>query len=270
MVTEAAATGQLGRQVGQVGLVEVACAGPVRVSASPHPTPCPFLPSPTAPNPAHQGQQGAPSVLPCLAHPHHPCFSFPCLGQPPPWSCWRWTTASSSRRCSHSRVRMRPPDFDGVLYHTSNSNGDKAKVIVSISVKIYKELRSHGVDELPKSKLEFLGEPRIRIRCFFAIWAWKSTWVQEFYCASGWHVGAKLFCHYIWELLPIPRKGRERESRAVIHCGDDQTVYVESKKDRVTLIFSTVFKDDIWSSERCPAGVQRRTKSQPHIPPGPF
>ncbi|NDJ00201.1 hypothetical protein GWA97_14080, partial [Flavobacterium sp. LaA7.5] len=38
--------------------------------------------------------------------------------------------------------------------------------------------------------------------------------------------------------------GKEGENRAVIHYRDDETMYVESKKDRVTVVFSTVFKDD--------------------------
>lgn len=39
-------------------------------------------------------------------------------------------------------------DFDGVLYHISNPNGDKTKVMVSISLKFYKELQDHGADEV--------------------------------------------------------------------------------------------------------------------------
>ena len=31
---------------------------------------------------------------------------------------------------------------------------------------------------------------------------------------------------------------------AVIHYRDDETMYVETKADRVTVVFSTVFKDD--------------------------
>lgn len=39
-------------------------------------------------------------------------------------------------------------DFDGVIYHISNPNGDKTKVMVSISLKFYKELQEHGADEV--------------------------------------------------------------------------------------------------------------------------
>ncbi|EPQ10042.1 Actin-related protein 2/3 complex subunit 2 [Myotis brandtii] len=39
-------------------------------------------------------------------------------------------------------------------------------------------------------------------------------------------------------------EGKEGKNRAVIHYRDNETMYVESKKDRVTVVFSTVFKDD--------------------------
>ncbi len=39
-------------------------------------------------------------------------------------------------------------DFDGVLYHISNPNGEKSKVMVSISLKFFKELEEHGANEV--------------------------------------------------------------------------------------------------------------------------
>ena len=39
-------------------------------------------------------------------------------------------------------------DFDGVLYRISTPNNEKTKVAISISLKFYKELQSHGADEL--------------------------------------------------------------------------------------------------------------------------
>ena len=39
-------------------------------------------------------------------------------------------------------------DFDGVLYRISTPNNDKTKVAISISLKFYKELQTHGADEL--------------------------------------------------------------------------------------------------------------------------
>lgn len=58
----------------------------------------------------------------------------------------------------HLKLSISPPlvltlclcaaDFDGVLYHISNPNGDKTKVMISISLKFYKELQDHGADEV--------------------------------------------------------------------------------------------------------------------------
>lgn len=39
-------------------------------------------------------------------------------------------------------------------------------------------------------------------------------------------------------------EGEDGEDRAVIHWRVDETMSVESKKDRVTVVLSTVFKDD--------------------------
>lgn len=39
-------------------------------------------------------------------------------------------------------------------------------------------------------------------------------------------------------------KEEDSKETAVIHYRDDETMYVEAKADRVTVIFSTVFKDD--------------------------
>src|SRR5437016_4825017 len=41
-------------------------------------------------------------------------------------------------------------DFDGVLFHISNVDGDKTKLRVSISLKFFKELQQHGADALLK------------------------------------------------------------------------------------------------------------------------
>ncbi|EHB07728.1 Actin-related protein 2/3 complex subunit 2 [Heterocephalus glaber] len=119
-------------------------------------------------------------------------------------------------------VEVTFADFDGVLYHISNPNGDKTKVMVSISLKFYKELQAHGADELLK-------------RVY-------GTFLKYF---------------------QFQEEGKVGENRAVIHYRDDETMYVESKKDRVTVVFSTVLCGH-WKGVH--AGVHRRTQSQPHSP----
>ena len=45
---------------------------------------------------------------------------------------------------------VKVADFDGVLFHISNVNGDKTKIRISISLKFYKQLQEHGSDDLLK------------------------------------------------------------------------------------------------------------------------
>ena len=47
-------------------------------------------------------------------------------------------------------VEVTFADFDSVLYHISNPNGDKTKLMVSFPLKFYKELQAHGANELFK------------------------------------------------------------------------------------------------------------------------
>lgn len=42
----------------------------------------------------------------------------------------------------------------------------------------------------------------------------------------------------------VGKEESQEKERAVINYRDDETMYVEAKEDRVTVIFSTVFKDD--------------------------
>merc|ERR1711976_727931 len=100
-------------------------------------------------------------------------------------------------------VNVTVADFDGVLYHVSNPNGDKTKVMVSISLKFYKDLVS-------KCGL-------LKRNCF-----------------------ASVFEKY----FDFQRNEESGHKRAVIQYRDDETMYVDARKDRVTVIFSTVFKDD--------------------------
>ena len=52
------------------------------------------------------------------------------------------------------------------------------------------------------------------------------------------------FASIFEKYFQFQEEGKEGENRAVIHYRDDEIMYVESKKDRVTVVFSTVFKDD--------------------------
>uniref|UniRef100_A0AAQ5XBA0 Arp2/3 complex 34 kDa subunit n=1 Tax=Amphiprion ocellaris TaxID=80972 RepID=A0AAQ5XBA0_AMPOC len=128
-------------------------------------------------------------------------------------------------------------DFDGVLYHISNPNGDKTKVMVSISLKFYKELQEHGADEVKRTERE--GYNVSLLYDLDALPANKDEVVHQ----AG-MLKRNCFASVFEKYFKFQEEGKEGEKRAVVHYRDDESMYVEAKKDRVTVVFSTVFKDD--------------------------
>ena len=56
-------------------------------------------------------------------------------------------------------------DFDGVLYHISNLNGDKGKILVSILIKFFPEIKELGADEVQLLLLLLLLSLSLSTRC---------------------------------------------------------------------------------------------------------
>nr|XP_025709289.1 actin-related protein 2/3 complex subunit 2-like [Callorhinus ursinus] len=156
---------------------------------------------------------------------------------------WGFENAAASNK--PEAVEVTFADFDGVLYHISNPNGDKTKVMVNISLKFYKELQAHGADELLKRVYgSFLVNPKSGYDVSLLydlenLLASKDSIVHQ----AG-MLKRNCFASVFEKYFQFQEEGKEGENRAVIHYRDDETMYVESKKDRVTVVFSTVFKDD--------------------------
>uniref|UniRef100_A0A7N8X9B6 Arp2/3 complex 34 kDa subunit n=1 Tax=Mastacembelus armatus TaxID=205130 RepID=A0A7N8X9B6_9TELE len=136
-------------------------------------------------------------------------------------------------------------DFDGVLYHISNPNGDKTKVMVSISLKFYKELQEHGADELLKRVYgNFLVSPEsgYNVSLLYDLDALPANKDEVVHQAGI--LKRNCFASVFEKYFKFQEEGKEGEKRAVVHYRDDESMYLEAKKDRVTVVFSTVFKDD--------------------------
>ncbi|XP_059474958.1 probable actin-related protein 2/3 complex subunit 2 [Neocloeon triangulifer] len=136
-------------------------------------------------------------------------------------------------------------DFDGVLFHISNQKNDKTKIIVSISLKFYKELQQHGADELLKREygpLLTTPEDGFNVSVLIDLENVPSNW-EEVAKKVGLlkrHCFASVFEKY----FDFQERGEEGHKRAVINYRNDETLYVEAKADRVTVVFSTIFKDE--------------------------
>lgn len=142
-------------------------------------------------------------------------------------------------------VDITVADFDGVLYHMSNPDGNKSKIMVSISLKFYKDLQEHGADELIKREYGLFmapAEPGYNVSVVFDLDNLPANWEERVQKASL--LKRNCFASVFEKYFKFQENGIEGKQRAVVHYRDDETMYVEAKKDRVTVIFSTTFKDD--------------------------
>lgn len=136
-------------------------------------------------------------------------------------------------------------DFDGVLYHISNPNEDKSKIRVSISLKFYKDLQDHGADDLIKREYEkYLTTPEdgYNVSLLYDLENLPKDYDDIVEKASL--LKRNCFASVFEKYFEFQEKGESGHKKAVIHYRDDETLYVDAQKDRVTVIFSTIFKDD--------------------------
>lgn len=136
-------------------------------------------------------------------------------------------------------------DFDGVLYHISNVNGDKSKIRLSIALKFYKQLQEHGADELLKREYGSLlvpAETGYNVSLLINLENIPSDW-PEVVKKIG-LLKRNCFASVFEKYFDFQEAGDGGQKRAVIHYRDDETLYVEAKSDRVTVVFSTRFRDE--------------------------
>jgi actin related protein 2/3 complex subunit 2 len=143
-------------------------------------------------------------------------------------------------------IDVRLADFDGVLFHISNHLGDKSKVKVSISLKFYKQLQEHGAEDLLKREygtyLLYPAEEGYNVSLLFDLENIPNDW-EELVKKVG-LLKRNCFASVFEKYFEFQQKGIEGQRRAVIQYRDDETLYVEAQEDRVTVVFSTVFRDE--------------------------
>jgi len=142
-------------------------------------------------------------------------------------------------------IALKVADFDGVLYKLSNPSGDKTKINVSVSLKFYKELEAHGTANLLKREygnlLQDTPEEGFDVTVQINLENVPDNW-EEIVKKCG-RLKRNCFAAVFEKYFEFQEKGEAGQQQAVIHYRDDETMYVEAKEDRVTVIFSTIFKD---------------------------
>ena len=138
-------------------------------------------------------------------------------------------------------------DFDGVQYKLSNpNNADKSKINVSIALKFFRELESHGAKDLLKRVYGNLlldkAEDNFDVTVQLDLQNVPQNW-EEVVSKIG-LLKRNCFAAVFERYFEFQEKEEEGHKAAIIHYRDDETMYIEAKADRVTVVFSTVFRDE--------------------------
>lgn len=141
-------------------------------------------------------------------------------------------------------VDVTVADFDGVLFHVSNPPDNKSKIRISISLKFFGDLQTHGADGFLREKYgDMITEPESSYDFSILVDLENLPGNVEELAKNIALLKRNCFASVFSKYFAIQAKGGEK-STAIIHYRDQETMYVSAQKDRVTVIFSTVFMDD--------------------------
>lgn len=156
----------------------------------------------------------------------------------------RFEAAKAGQKCELMDFTIA--DFDGGIYHVSSAPDQKNIIYVSIRLKFYKDLQQYGADQyLRRCYGSFLANTPEREYCATLVYDLDN--LPADYAAQAEKAGllrrncfAAVFDTFFEFQAKADPKGSQR---AIIHYRDDETMYVQAMSDRVTVIFSTFFKD---------------------------
>lgn len=145
------------------------------------------------------------------------------------------------------KVAAKICDFDGCIYSLTNPDGNREQLQLSLTIAFYSQLEAHGANEKLKS---VYGEHLVAcggtsdITLLFTIDNLPENHQKLANDAS--RLKRNCFAAVFEKYFEAQASGSEVK-RAVIHYREGESIYIEAKSDRVTVIFSTTFKekDDI-------------------------
>jgi len=142
-------------------------------------------------------------------------------------------------------IDIKVSDFDGCLYHVGNPDGNKNKIIISISLKFFDELKKNGAEDvLKKIYGDYLTEKESGYDISLLIDLENLPTDKEELIKKIGLLKRNCFASVFERYFDYLEKEEESSERAVIHYREGETMYINAKADRCTVIFSTVFKDD--------------------------
>jgi len=142
-------------------------------------------------------------------------------------------------------VDIKVADFDGCIFHIGNPEDSRSVIIVSISLKFYPELQKHGADAKIKSEYgDLLTTTKDGYDISLSIDLEKLPANPDALIKKVGLLKRNCFASVFERYFDFLEREEESKETAIINYREDETMYVEAKADRVTVIFSTVFKDD--------------------------
>ncbi|KAL7055077.1 hypothetical protein AAHC03_024555 [Spirometra sp. Aus1] len=154
---------------------------------------------------------------------------------------------SAKQGLKHEKIDYTVADFDRVIYRLHTVEGDKSKLMVSLLVRFFDELREYDVEGLLHREYgDYLcsqPQPGYSVTLLFDLNnpPQNSEAVAHHVAMLKRNCFAAVFEPFF--LLQALAEEPLISKRAVIHYGDMETMYVQALEDRITVIFSTVFKD---------------------------
>lgn len=157
----------------------------------------------------------------------------------------KWAEIDSNQKLDFVDVRVA--DFDGVLFHLSSYEQDKTKIRISILLKFFRDLEKHGAEDLLKrvygDLLMPVAEDGFSVSLLINLESVPKD-KREIVIKKAGLLKRNCFASVFEKYFQFQERGEDGHHRAVIHYRDEETMYIEAKSDRVTVIFSTVFKDE--------------------------
>ncbi|CEF60000.1 Actin-related protein 2/3 complex subunit 2 [Strongyloides ratti] len=136
-------------------------------------------------------------------------------------------------------------DFDGVLLNISNHENNRKLIKLSIYLSYFNELKEYGAMEVLKRIYgNFLISQPIEnysITLLYNIEEIASNYEAIVNEASL--IKRNCFAALFEKYFKLQQENIPTKEQAVIHYRDDETLYVEAREDRVTVIIATQFKD---------------------------
>lgn len=141
-------------------------------------------------------------------------------------------------------VNVTAVDFDGVQYQISNPGNDKGVITLSAKMRVYEDLVEHGVEDLLKREYgdSFIAvEDGYDVTLKYDIASLPND--KDAVAKKASLLKRNCFSAVFEKYFKMQENETASDKMAVVHYHEEEAMYISAQTDRVTVIFSTLFKD---------------------------